>query len=79
MVSQYLITPPALYDDPPVDDFAGPQLPVNGGDEPWAQQPICGKPIGRSLCQCEPGHAGHHTNWNFHLGRPVFNDEENNG
>lgn len=35
MVSQYLITPPALWDDPPVDDFDGEQLPVGGGDEPW--------------------------------------------
>lgn len=35
---QYLVTPPALYDDPPVDDFAGPQLPVGGGDEPWTPE-----------------------------------------
>jgi hypothetical protein len=31
----YLITPPALWDDPPVDDFPGEQLPVGGDDEPW--------------------------------------------
>lgn len=34
-MSQYLITPPALWDDPPEDDFPGEQLPEGGADEPW--------------------------------------------
>lgn len=37
-MSEYLITPPALYEDPPVDDFPGEPLPVGGDDEPWAQK-----------------------------------------
>lgn len=37
-MTQYLITPPALWDDPPVDDFPGEQAPVCGDDEPWAGQ-----------------------------------------
>lgn len=35
-MTRYLITPPALWDDPPEDDFPGEQLPVgNDSDAPW--------------------------------------------
>lgn len=39
-MTQYLITPPALWDDPPVDDFPGEQLPVEDDeDAPWIPAP----------------------------------------
>lgn len=52
-MSQYLVTPPALYDDPPADDFAGPQLPVGGGDEPWVDDDEHGCDLHDDLDECK--------------------------
>lgn len=36
----YLLTPPALWPDPPVDDWPGAELPVGGDDEPWTRKDV---------------------------------------